>query len=507
MAVAATSAAAAPKSAGQEIRAAVRHSAVYSLGNVLAKAIGFLLLPLYTHYLSPDDYGVLEILDLTMSLVGMFTNMGMAASVLRYYHNAPSEKEKRRVISTAFWFVTATGAVLLVAAAAAARPVTTLLFHSGVPSRCFLLSFASFTLGYIINVPSTFAQAKEKSGVLVMADTVCLGSLLGLNVFFVVFLKIGLVGILLSPLITGALRLLVFGVWTARNNGLGFDRTRLREMLRFGAPLVLSNLAMFTLNFSDRFFLKHFGSLGQVGVYSVAYKFGFMLNFAIIQPFYLMWQARMYIIDKREDRGEVFQRIFIFYSALLTFAGLCLAVLTPEIVRLMLDVRFAASAAVIPVIALAYVAYGAGYFFQAGLLMSGRTRAIGILSAVAAAANLGLNYWLVPRFGMEGAAWATVLGILIIASGAGVCSWREFARRLDVHRFLGTAGIAAGLYWISRTAGAGLLWKAGILAAFPLLLVATRCLSHGEVEMILQAQRTLVRKGAERFGLHRAEAL
>jgi O-antigen/teichoic acid export membrane protein len=512
MPVAVTQEAGEPKPAHQEIRAAVRHTAVYGLGSVLAKAIGFLLLPLYTRYLSPDDYGVLEILDLTMSLIGMFMNMGMTASVLRYYNNAPSAEAKRRVISTAFWFVTVTGALLWLAAMVAARPLSTLLFNANVPSGYFLLSFTSFTLGYIINIPSTYVQAKEKSGVLVIADTVCLGSLLGLNIYFVVFLKIGLAGILLSPLITGALRILVFGVWTVRNNGLGFEWPRLREMLRFGAPLVLSNLAMFTLNFSDRFFLKQFGSLGEVGVYSVAYKFGFMLNLAIIQPFCLMWQVRMYIIDKLEDRSEVFQRIFILYAALLVFAALCLSVMSPEIVRLMLDRRFAAAGSVIPVIACAYVVYGVGYFFQTGLLMSGRTTAIGALSAAAASGNLALNFWLVRRYGMQGAAWATVLGILIIAIGSCVCSWREFTRRLDVHRFLGTAAIGAGLYWISTIAGTGpagasLLIKCGFLASFPLLIVVTKCLSPGEVELILLAQRTLLRRGAERFGFKRAEAI
>src|SRR5271156_1388145 len=69
----------------KEIGTAVRHSVVYGIGGVLTKAVSFLLLPFYTHYLIPRDYGVLEILDLSMSLLAMFLNMGIMAAMLRYY--------------------------------------------------------------------------------------------------------------------------------------------------------------------------------------------------------------------------------------------------------------------------------------------------------------------------------------------------------------------------------------------------------------------------------------
>ena len=80
----------------KEIQTAVRHSVVYGLGNVLTKALGFFMLPFYTHYLNPADYGVLEILDLSMSLLGMFLNMGITAAVLRCYSAAKSDEERRR---------------------------------------------------------------------------------------------------------------------------------------------------------------------------------------------------------------------------------------------------------------------------------------------------------------------------------------------------------------------------------------------------------------------------
>ncbi len=93
----------------REIGAAVRHSLVYGLGSVAVKGLGFLMIPFYTHYLNPADYGILEILDLTISVFGMFLNMGITAALLRSYSAAPSPGQKRKAVSTAFLFVAATG--------------------------------------------------------------------------------------------------------------------------------------------------------------------------------------------------------------------------------------------------------------------------------------------------------------------------------------------------------------------------------------------------------------
>ena len=385
-------------------------------------------------------------------------------------------------------------------AALVARPVSSLLVGAAVPWWYFLVSFSSFTLGYITNVPSAHIQAKEASGTLVVADTLTLIAILGLNIYFIAFAKLGLLGILLSPLIAGSVKASILAVWTVREAGFRIDWSSLQGMLAFGAPLVFSNLAMFTLNFSDRFFLKHFETLDTVGVYAVGYRFGFLLNIALIQPFCTMWQARMYVIDRRPDKDAIFRRIFIFYSFLLIFCGLGLSLASPEVIRVMVDPKFAASQRVIPVVTLAYVVYGVAAFVQAGLMLSARTQAIGKFSSIAAVLNLCLNYVFVSQFGVMGAAWATVLGFLTIAAGSCYLSWRDFARKLDVDRVVKALLAAMALYAISASVTVGsptmsVLFKTALLAAFPVVLVAGRILSSDEIATLSSA-----RYGAYAFG-------
>src|SRR5829696_3681976 len=110
-----------------QIRTAIRHTAVYGVGSMLAKAIGFLMLPFYTHYLSPVDYGILELLDLSMSLFGMFLNLGITAALLKCYAVADSTREKREVVSTACLFVVSTGIITFLVLAAWVEPLSAAL--------------------------------------------------------------------------------------------------------------------------------------------------------------------------------------------------------------------------------------------------------------------------------------------------------------------------------------------------------------------------------------------
>lgn len=458
---------------------------------MIVKAIGFIMLPVYTRYLTPVDYGTLEILDLSMSLLGMVLNMGLTAALLRYYATAQTSEEKRTVVSTALLFVLGSGAVMFSLALGFVGPVSALIFGPKVPSAYLLISFSSFVLGYVANLPRTYLRALEASRAFVVLDTISVVAILVLNIFFIVVLKSGMAGILWSSLLVNAAWTLVVG-WTFHQVGFSFSGSLLRHMVSFGLPLILSNVALFALNFSDRFFLKHFQSLDVVGIYAVGYKFGFMMNFLLIQPFYGMWQARMYIIHANRDHPKIFGQIFMLYSAVLIYAGLALSILSPEIVRVMVESKFVSIQDIIPIIVLAYVFYGISYYVQLGMFLAKKTNVIGFLSALAAALNLGLNYVLILHYGMMGAASATMLSFLAIAVGSYYFSEHNLPLSLGAGRVLVVLTLAICCYLISRwwqpeSLGLALLFKASLIAAFPVLLWKGRFLSASELATIASA--------------------
>ena len=492
------------ESVTQEIGTAVRHSVVYGLGSVLTKALGFFMLPFYTYYLSPSDYGTLEILDLSMSLFGMFLNMGMTAALLRSYAAAPSEDEQSKVVSTGFLFTIVTGLITFFAALHWVTPASVALLGPATPSKYLLMSFGSFVLGYITNLPRTYLLARQASGAFVLVDTTAVVVMLVLNIYFIAILKIGLMGILLSSLLVAAAQLLVLSVWTLRNAGLRFSGPLLREMVAFGLPLVFSNLALFALNFSDRFFLQRLCSLSVVGIYAVGYKFGFMLNYLLVQPFYVMWQSRMFLVHAHPSHRTIFAQMFVLFSMVLTYAALALSMLSPEIVRFMVGTKYADSQEVIPIVAASYVFCGIGYFVQLGMFVTSRTNLIGIVSAGAAVLNLALNYWLILHYGMTGAAWATLLSFLAIAAGSYWLSQRVFPLPFAIGRVSVALLLATGIYiasrFLPRSLPIALSAKALFLTIFPYALWKLHVLSPGEMDTIVSTRDRVLTRASQIAG-------
>jgi O-antigen/teichoic acid export membrane protein len=493
------------ESVSKEIGTAVRHSAVYGLGSVLIKVLSFFMLPFYTYYLSPSDYGTLEILDLSMSLFGMFLNMGMTAALLRSYAAAPSEGEQRKVVSTGFLFTIVTGLITFFVGLHWVTPASIALLGPATPSKYLLMSFGSFILGYIANLPRTYLLARQASGPFVLVDTTAAVLMLLLNIYFIAILKIGLMSILLSSLLVAAGQLLVLSVWTLRNVGIRFSGPLLRQMVAFGLPLVFSNLALFALNFSDRFFLQRLCSLSVVGIYAVGYKFGFMLNYLLVQPFYVMWQSRMFLVHAQPSHRTIFAQIFVLFSIVLTYAALALSMLSPEIVHFMVGNKYADSQEVIPIVAASYVFCGIGYFVQLGMFVTSRTNLIGVVSAVAAVLNLVLNYWLILHYGMIGAAWATLLSFFAIAAGSYCCSQRIYPLPLEAGRVAKAMILAVGLYFASRwfnwqSIGV-LLVKGAILTMFPVLLWKARILSQAEIGTLASTRDNIVARISRLIGI------
>ena len=470
----------------REIATAARHSFVYGIGGVLVKGVGFLLLPLYTRYLSPQDYGVFEVLELSISVLAMFLNMGITAALLRYYAGAPTPEEKGRIVGSVFQCTVAVSVIVMAGGSFGARKFTDLLLGSAVPASYLLLSLAGFVLAFISNVPYTTLRAREQSGRMVTVDTLSSIAQFALGAILLAAANLAVRGLLVAKLAVNVANIAVLVWWTRRELFGGMDWKLFKKMFAFGAPLVFSNLTMFTLNFSDRFFLQHFQSLEAVGIYAVGYKFGYLLNFLLLQPFNMMWQARMYLVCKLQDYEAIYARVFVLYSTVLIVAALGMSLIGPEVMRLAIDSRYSAGADVIGVVSLAYVLLGIGQYLELGMFLAGKTTWIGGVSVAAAAVNIGANYGLIGKFGMIGAAWATVLGFGAIAVGSYWCSQRAHPLALPVGRVSVALAIGMGVYMASRaftpsTVGSTLALKAALLIVCPVLLLLAKCLSSDDL--------------------------
>lgn len=423
---------------GKELGRLLKHSAIYGFSNVLGKAIGFLLIPLYTHYIPPADYGTLELLDLSVNVIGMFVGVGIVSAIARFYHNCESEEERKKVVSTALAaiIVLVFGVVLLLCGFSAELIAGLVLGDVGL-ERYVQISLGTFAFNAILETPLTYLRIQERS---IAYSAIALGRLvvsLSLNVYFIVFLNQGILGILYSGLIVSILFSVVLAGWCVKDVGLHFEGKLAWTMILFGAPLILNSVGMFIIHFGDRFLLKATASLATVGVYSLGYKLSMgLITYVIGQPFLLIWSVRCYGLVKEEGGLEKYGQVFSIYTLLLLYLWLTLTAFSNEMIYYMAPVEYREACLLVPLIALGYVFRSITDFFRSSFLITYKTGLAGGIT-VAVTVYCIANYLIfIPKYGAVGAAVATLSTFIFMVVLNGYYALKIMPVDYRITRFL-----------------------------------------------------------------------
>ncbi len=390
-----------------EIRTLGKHSLIYGTGIIIGKLASFIMLPVYTRYLTPVDYGVLDLLGMMIDIVGMVAGLGFVSGLYKYYAEAPDGETKAEVMSTAFIGAITFALVSGVLGFLAARPLNGLVLGaSGAPAYVRLF-FVIYVLQALENVPLALLRARNRSVLFVAVNTGRLLSMLSFNVFFVVVLGAGVRGVMISSIISETLVSGFLTIYFLRQIGLRFSRRQFDLLLRFGRPMVLWSLSSFVLVFSDRFFLKHYTGTAAVGIYSLAYQFAFVLSALAFSPFQTVWDPRRFEIAKHPDAQHIYGRVFLYLNIVLGLAGAGIGLFVHDFLRLMAGQAFRSASQVVPLLVAAQIVFTWSDFCNLGIYLRGDSRVLGKVALVTGVATLGLNFLLVPPLGIWGATLAT----------------------------------------------------------------------------------------------------
>ncbi len=452
----------------------VKHSGIYGIGMILSRGIGFLMIPVTTRFLSPHDYGVLEMLDVLLFFAGIFAALGIHSAVFRFYSFYQTEEQKKAVISSALLAGGTIAALVSLLVMLFARPLAQALL--GDPDSSGLVRLVAFTLFFwnLTEIPLAFWRAQERTVlyVLVILGRTVLG--VGLLVVFLAVLQWGVRGALIANLLSHLPVGVLLFAQALRSVPRRIDGAILREMLRYGAPLVLQNLASFVLVFSDRFFLRHFGTMAELGVYALGYKLAAVVSLVVSVPFNMTWQWQQFELARRDDAKHLYAQIQTFWLLVSVSVGLLVAVLAKDVLRLLVPESYWAAAQVVPIIALCYVLADMRSVLLSGILVERATHRVALISVIVAAANLLLNYGLIARYRVMGAALATLLSYLLSLVLCYYISQRVYFVRYDYVGNALTLGTGSVIYLLSTlhhlTVAASLLVNLALLGVFGLLM-------------------------------------
>ena len=426
------------------------HALLYALGNILSKAVAFVMLPVYTRYLSPADYGVAALIEMTLDVVTIAAGAQLAQGVFRFYHKAETEVERREVISTTLASLAVSFGLMGSVVFLGADPLAELVF--GTPEHAGLVRLAALNLcaqGAIV-VPLAFARVQERSGLVVGATIVKLLVAVGLNLLLIVKARMGVQAIFVSTLVSNLVIGCWLSAWTVRRVGLTFRPHVLRALLRYGVPLMAVQGATFLMTFSDRYFLQAWADETAVGLYNLAYQFGFLLLMVGFVPLDMIWGARRFQVAKTVDPGPALATMFRLINLSVVTVGLGIALLVGDVLHVMSTAPFHPAAALVPVILVAYLLHGWAMLHDVGVLVRERTELLMIANWVAAAVAIIAFAVLIPRFVAFGAAIAAILAFGVRWSLTYHFSQRIWPIRYEWTPIWWTLG-AAALVWTLAT--------------------------------------------------------
>ncbi|HKB87914.1 MAG TPA: oligosaccharide flippase family protein [Ignavibacteriaceae bacterium] len=448
----------------------VKHSFIYSISNLATKASGVILLPIYSTFFSVSEFGILGIIEVTISIFTELLNFGLGQSLVMLTNHTDFENKKSSIFYT-LTIVSAFIVIIFIALGEITVPYLSKLFQN--PSDFyFYLRLAIYIISLrVLNIFfSNKLRADEKSIWFTASSLTKLGLTLGFIVYFVAYRNLGISGVLYSYILSEAVLFLILIPSMIRGMTKRFEKDIIRVAISFGFPMIFTSVAMLILNVSDRYILKYFTNYKELGLYDLGYRISGVVNMFVIMPFNLALMPFAYKIYQQEGDKRYFSKLLTYLTLLLVWISLALSLFSGNIIKIFaLNPEYWEAAKVIPVIVFSYIFFGMRIVVTLGMLLTKNTKALAYTTLFASGLNIILNIIFIPLWGMMAAAYSTLVSFIFLYWLSYIISQKYYSIPYENMKVYITVLIGAALYIISLTIN--LSYLLDIIVKFVLLLV------------------------------------
>ena len=420
-------------------RRLLHDSTIYGVSTLLARGVQIILIPVYTRLLGPAEFGVVDMVAVFDALVNLTVALEISQGIARYLADAQTESDRRSYASTGVIFSIGAYGTFALLSVTLAAPLATLLFGTDQWASALRIGIAALAINGLFTILQDLLRWRLAPGAYLLASMAyALGTVM-VGIYLVGFADAGVAGVLwgqAAGAIAGA------AVAWSRMTGfvvVSFDLGRLREMLGYSGPLVLSGIAVFANQFIDRIAVREFLGIESLGIYGVSARFASILGLATVA---LQAALTPLVYQRYRDPGTPLELACIFrcYCAVIAPVLGTLALFSNEIIVVFSGPSYWVAKEVLPVLAAASL-FSTLYVFAPGLFLGKRTGMVAGVNMVAAGLNLVLSMILVPAFGVLGAALASCSAAAAAFSGYMMSSQRLY----PVPHTWTRIGIAAGI--------------------------------------------------------------
>jgi O-antigen/teichoic acid export membrane protein len=396
------------------LRRLIRSLAAYQVADVVSKFMAVLLLPVYTRYIHPAGYGVVELLANGVIFISIVVRFGMIESFLRFHFSAADAARRDALARRAVIFLLVVTTIVSAILAALAAPLSKLILgHQD--TGIFLVAVLGLWAFTNLELAYALLRVDERVKAYATASLINVGLTIVASLVLVIGLRQGAKGLLLGNY--GASTVVLLGLWWTMRHRLlprhAIGAERLGALLRFGLPTVPAEASVYALSIIDRYYIYHDRSPRQAGLYSLAVKLAGAVAF-IVRAFQYAWPPLAYSVSDDREAARLYGLVTTYYVLVSGWVVAGLALLGRWVVRLLAAPSFHGAYRALPWVALGWAMYGLWVVF---LVIAGRAKVTtrNFPAAFAGlAANVILLIALVPSLGIAGAGIALCGAYLVM---------------------------------------------------------------------------------------------
>lgn len=395
---------------GNKQGAMVSDTKVYMFAEILRNSVSLIMLPIYTRFLTPEDYGSVELLSMIIDFASIIFGARATEAVFRFYCTSNSVKEKKDIIASSLFLSFFMGCIGAAFVIALSEPLAIAIFDDAAYQEYIILFSLTMILLPLIGVPFAYIRAMQNSRLYLIFSVVKLVIQVSLNIYFVVYREMHVEGVAYSTVFSFVIVGALLTSYTVFAVGLNVTKKACVQLFSFSLPMKLATAGAFFLTFGDRYILNIYTDLSQVGIYSLGYKFAFIFTILSWDAFEKVWDAEKYAVNKKPDAKIIYQKVFLYMNIVLFTIGLGFSLFVKDLLRIMSAPEFWPAYEVVPIIIMAYIIQSWGRYCDLGIMLKRKTIQIAYAQWFAVFIVAIAYFALIPKFGIKGAAWATVIG-------------------------------------------------------------------------------------------------
>jgi O-antigen/teichoic acid export membrane protein len=447
------------------------------------------MLPVYTdisYLTSRSDYADYSLVYTFIAFMNVFYLYGLDAAFLRYFFLGKQKKED--IYFSSIQILSITSIITSILIYIFAEPIAYLVFNES--GYDFFVKMAAGILFFdtLCSLPYLILRAEEKSVHFTIIRTGRFFLELALNLFFVVYLKWGVKGILYANLLSTIINFLVLLPFQFPYLKGKFSFTAIKELLRFGLPMLPNSFAYLIVEISDRYLMPRLLDKDTLGSYSSNYRFG-TLMLLLVLAFRTAWQPFFLKIANRKDSKQIYTRVMTYFILFAAFVVLGGSLLVEYVVKIpigpdktLLGKTYWDGLQIIPLILFSYMLYGIYVNLTIGVYIKNKSKYMIIFTGLAAIVNIGSNFYLMPEYGMMGAAVATLLAYLVMVISIYIANQKIYPVQYEYLR-IGFILIylmfgLAVFYYFSPN----IIFRLFLIALFPILFIFSNFFNKEEKE-------------------------